>query len=688
MEGAFEWKKESPEANGMSESKLNILRDILADRGTKTFLVIRHDKIIYEWYSPDFDSTKLHYTASLAKALVGGMSLMIALNDGLISIDDPAWKYIPSWKDHLEKSKITIRHLATHSSGIEDAEEDNIPHEQLTGWKGAFWKQEPDPFSIAKDKAPVIFPPGTKFAYSNPGMAMLAYSVTASVKQDIRSLLRDRIMKPIGVSDNEWSISYGKTYELDGLRLCANWGGGSYTARAVARVGRLMLHKGNWEGKQLIASEWVEKAVSYANTPLPDRSSEKPVPASGLGWWTNFDGVWKSIPKDAFAGAGAGNQILMVIPSLDMIIVRNGSTLGDASKGEVPWGGLEKYLFNPLMAALEQDKNQVNDIPYPMSSAITGVSWDDEVIRLATGKSGDGSDNWPVTWADDDNLYTAYGDGYGFDPIVPTKLGLGFGKIIGDPFDIVGENIRSDAENIGMGRSGKKASGLLMVDGILYMLARNADNNGKYCQLAISSDHAKTWTWCDWMFKEFGYLTFINFGKNYTGVPEKYGNFVYMVSHDNPSAYEPADSFVLLRVPKDMITDRERYEFFKGLGSQNEPIWTKDITQRGAVFKNSGECLRSGISYNAGLKRFLWWQQIPDKGEDTRFKGGFGVYDAPEPWGPWTTVYYTKDWDMGPGETASFPTKWMSSDGKVCHLVFSGNDNFSIRKVAFKIDER
>jgi len=686
MEGNFDWQQESPESYGMSTTRLNALRDILADRGTKTFLVIRNDKIIYEWYSSDYGPATLHYTASLAKALVGGTSLMIALNDGLIAVDDPAWKYVPSWKDHPEKSKITIRHLATHSSDIEDAEEDGLSHDQLTGWKGAFWKQDPDPFSIAKDQAPIIFTPGTKYAYSNPGMAMLAYAVTASIKSDIRSLLKERIMKPIGVPDDEWSISYGRTYELDGLKLCAIWGGGSYTARAVARVGRFMLRKGNWEGKQLVAPEWIEKVISYAGTPIPDRSSGNPAPASGLGWWTNFDGVWKSVPQDAFAGAGAGNQILLVIPSLDMIVVRNGSTLGNTSRGEGFWGGLEKYLFNPLMEALNETPTGIS--PCPASPVITGVTWSDSIIRKATGKNRDGSDNFPLTWADDDNLYTAYGDGYGFDPIVPSKLGLGFARVMGDPPDISGENIRSDAENTGMGRSGKKASGLLMIDGVLCMLARNADNDGKYCQLAMSYDHAQTWKWCEWRFEEFGYLTFINFGKNYTGVPEKHGNYVYMVSHDNPGAYESAGHFVLLRVPKDKITDRESYEFFKGLDSQNEPIWTKDIAQRGVIFKNPGNCLRSGISYNAGLKRFLWWSQIPKDGEDTRFKGGFGIYDAPEPWGPWTTVYYTTNWDVGPGETASFPTKWMSPDGKVCHLVFSGNDNFSVRKVTFKTEER
>ena len=67
-------------------------------------------------------------------------------------------------------------------------------------------------------------------------------------------------------------------------------------------------------------------------------------------------------------------------------------------------------------------------------------------------------------------------------------------------------------------------------------------------------------------------------------------------------------------------------------------------------------------------------------GGDTRFAGGFGVYDAPEPWGPWTTVYHTNYWDVGPGETCSFPTKWMSPDGTTLHMVFSGEDAFSVRK--------
>jgi hypothetical protein len=69
---------------------------------------------------------------------------------------------------------------------------------------------------------------------------------------------------------------------------------------------------------------------------------------------------------------------------------------------------------------------------------------------------------------------------------------------------------------------------------------------------------------------------------------------------------------------------------------------------------------------------------------DTRFEGGFGIYDAPEPWGPWTTVFFTEKWDVGPGETASFPTKWMSADGRTLHLVFSGDDGFAVRRATLR----
>jgi CubicO group peptidase (beta-lactamase class C family) len=679
MSQGFEWQVASPESQGMSSLRLDALQRILAAKGTKTLLVIRRDHIVHEWYAPGFGPQVRHYTASLAKALVGGVSLMLALNDGRLAVDDSAWKHIPAWSDDPQRSRITVRHLATHSSGVEDAEQNGLPHDQLPGWKGAFWRRDPDPFSISRDEAPIIFEAGASYAYSNPGMAMLAYAVTASLRDaqqaDILGLLRERVMEPIGVPDEEWSIGYGQGYRLDGLTLYANWGGGEFTPRAVARVGRLMLRQGNWEGQQIVSPAWAEQAVTYAGTPLPDRPAGNPQPGSGLGWWTNFDGVWERVPRDAFAGAGAGNQVLLVVPSLDLIVVRNGEQLGDEAQGEGFWGGLEKHLFSPLMDAIAGP-------PCPPSDVITGVEFAaaSSIVRRARGVPAgtrfDGSDNWPLTWADDDNQYTAYGDGFGFEPYTETKLSLGYAKIVGPPGDFHGENIRSQSgERFGPGAEGAKASGMLMVDGILYMWVRNTGN----AQLAWSADHGQTWTWSDWKFTEsFGCPTFLNFGKNYNHARDGY---VYVYSPDADDAYTPADRLVLARVPKEQIAVRDAYAFFQRLDAERGPVWTMDIHQRGAVFSFPGKCYRSGTSYNVGLGRYLLCQVLP--GGDTRFEGGFGIYDAPEPWGPWTTVYFTERWDVGPGETSCFPTKWMSADGKTCCMVFSGDDSFSVRKVVF-----
>ena len=678
----------------MSKVRLDALRDGLATRGTKSLLVIRRDQIVYEWYAPDHGPDKPHYTASLAKALVGGMSLALALNDGLLDVDDSACAYIPAWRDDPLKSQITIRHLATHSSGIEDAELSQADRERalaegrtltdhhmaLPGWKGAFWRKTPDPFSISIHNAPVIFPPGTDYAYSNTGMAALAYAVTAALRgtpwSDIRTLLKARVMDPIGVPEGAWSIGYGETYPVDGLDLVANWGGGNFIARAVARVGRLMLRRGDWDGQQLIDAAWVKRVLAYAGTPVPSRPEGDPRPGSGLGWWTNFDGVWPSLPRDAFAGAGAGNQILLVVPCRDLIVVRNGATIGDLEQGEGFWGGVEKHLFTPLMDAfLDRLPEDADAAPYPPSPVIEDVIWSPHSAIVREGFHGD---NWPITWAEDGAQYTAYGDGYGFSPYLDKVLSLGFVKVTGLPPDFEGINIRSESgERVGHDITGAKASGMLMLDDILYMLARNTGNS----QLAWSVDGARMWTWADWRFTaSFGYPTFLNFGKNYASARDEY---VYVYSHDADSAYEPADRMVLARAPTDRIRERDAYEFFVRLDDDGSPVWSPDVAQRGAVFEHPGLCRRSGISYNAGLGRYLWWQQRAEHDVDTRFNGGFAIYDAAEPWGPWTTAYFTLEWDCGPGEMGSFPTQWMSADGTTCYLVFSGNDYFSVRKAVF-----
>jgi hypothetical protein len=287
-----------------------------------------------------------------------------------------------------------------------------------------------------------------------------------------------------------------------------------------------------------------------------------------------------------------------------------------------------------------------------------------------------------VTWGADDFLYTTWGDGTGFTPKVERKLSCGFARVSGGPEKFVGQNIRSGAEQLGDGRKGKKGWGILALHGTLYLWLGHANLNGGGAQLAWSRDGAANWTFADWQFAEFGMVGFVNFGRDYQGARDEY---VYAYSHDGTRADSPADRFVLMRAPKSQVHDRRAWQFFRTRYTDGRVEWTDDVRQRGSVFDHPGSCLRSAMTFCAPLKRYLWWQQIPlpagnpDRG-DTRFRGGFAIYDAPEPWGPWTTAYFTDAWDVGPGEHADFPAKWMSGDGKTLYLVFSGEDSFSVRR--------
>ncbi|MEJ1971794.1 MAG: hypothetical protein WDM96_04660 [Lacunisphaera sp.] len=278
-----------------------------------------------------------------------------------------------------------------------------------------------------------------------------------------------------------------------------------------------------------------------------------------------------------------------------------------------------------------------------------------------------------MTWADDDALYTAYGDGNGFEPFVPEKLSLGFARVTGGPGDFHGTNLATTSGDFtGDGRAGRKASGILMVDGVLYVLARNLDN----AQLGWSRDRGVTWTWADWKIHDELWLS--DLPEFWPELRRGARRLCLSYSLDRDGAYEAADRMVLARVPKDRLADHAAYEISSRAPQRGGRSGAETSEQRGAVFANPGACFRGGVSYDAGLKRYLWCQILPHSThpQGQRFQGGFGVYDAPEPWGPWTTAYYTTDWDTGPGESSSFPTKWMSADGRTVHLVFSGNGQF------------
>jgi CubicO group peptidase (beta-lactamase class C family) len=647
-----QWPVAAPEEVGMDGSLLAKAREY-ALTGEGSGMIVRHGNVVMRWG----DEEQTYDLKSSTKA-IGITAVGVALMDGKFeSLHEPAMKHHPALGVPPEVNRgagwlerITLFHLASQTAG----------------------------FGKAGGYTELLFQPGTKWCYSDGGPNWLAECVTLAYRRDLQELMFERVFSAIGIGreDLRWRPNAYRPVEIDGVARREFGAGIHANVDAMARIGYLYLHDGRWNGKQLVPSRFIDavRTGPYGVRGLPVIKPEEYGTASdhyGLLWWNNADGAMREVPRDAYWSWGLYDSLIVVIPSLDVVVARAGNSLSGSR--DPHYEPIEPFLSSIAMSVTDQGRWPC--APYPPSERIRSVEWSpvDTIIRHA-----DGSDNWAITWADDDQLYTAYGDGWGFEPEVDHKLSLGFARVIGTPENLLGVNVRTDTgERRGDGRGGPKASGLLCVEGVLYALVRNSGNS----QIAWSEDHARSWHWCDWKFEtSFGAPTFLNFGKNYAGARD---GFVYVYSNDDDSAYTAGDRMILARVAKSKIRVREVYEFFQGMDAQGEPTWTGDIRDRGAVFVNPGRCYRSGITYNAGLKRYLWCQTLPES-PDTRgprYQGGFGIYEAPEPWGPWRTVYFTETWDVGPGETSSLPAKWMSADGRVCHLLFSGNDCFSVRRV-------
>jgi hypothetical protein len=227
-----------------------------------------------------------------------------------------------------------------------------------------------------------------------------------------------------------------------------------------------------------------------------------------------------------------------------------------------------------------------------------------------------------------------------------------------------------------------KSHGLIAVDGDLYMIMTEQGNGWSRAKIGRSTDRGRTWSFNPgWDFDEpggaFAAACFLQFGQDYRGARDQY---VYGYSERRRNVFQP--DIVLFRVPKNRITDRRAYEFFAGADDQGDPKWTADVSHMRPVFSHP-EGVGWGIQamYHPVFRRYLLTVRHNDA-------AGWGIYDAPEPWGPWTTVaYYERGWlDPVRKFTFSFSQKWMSTDGKTMWMVFSGVDQydaFNVMKATF-----
>lgn len=646
---------------GLDPQKLDELKAWLLESDKRNFaaVVVRGGKIVLEVERGNSAKTDARRVASVSKAVCATV-LAIASEQSQhgktprkMSFDDPVFQFIP-WAEPLSdprKAKITVKQLLNHTSGI-------CP--EATGAKNEGTWEYVLGLSGDERTAKLAFDPGTASGYSTLALHHAALVCENVTGKSYDTFATEALFHPLGIEKVTFEFFEGSKA---GRHASHSIG---MPARELARIGYCMLRGGRW-GEQQVIPKWFvdETAKPTHSVTTPELRFKINAQVFSHGWEVpaRHDGErGRGIPGDARYKPGSGGQLLAFVPSLDLVIARQ-----TGSSGEWQY---EEFLRRACAC--------VTSAPMPL---INGIEWapKETIARFAKG-----SDNWPLTVDERGAMYGAYGDGQGFTPKAP-KLSMGLARVSGKPPELSGENISAPTlEATGDGNKGRKASALLCVDGTLYLWARNAGN----AQMAWSSDHGATWTWAEWKLSEsFGAPAFVVFGANYAGARDGY---IYVASQDSNTAYETADAVVLARVPKEKVRERDAWEFFLRAESGG-PVWTHDVSRRGAILTNPGKVYRVSVSYDAGLKKYLLVHAIPnaqsrDKAGkiDTRFFGGVAIYSAVEPSGPWEQIYATDKWDVGPGETLSFPPAWMSADGREAWLVFSGEDSLSIRKATFK----
>lgn len=303
--------------------------------------------------------------------------------------------------------------------------------------------------------------------------------------------------------------------------------------------------------------------------------------------------------------------------------------------------------------------------PYPRSRLIDSVAWDfGSAIQLAPG-----SDLWPITWAADDNLYTSWGDGGGFGGTNSDgRVSLGFARIEGSPPDIRATNIWGGKDALSSPSFGGKTAGMLAVDSVLYSWINTQDTSVPDFRLAWSYDYGITWTLSEWSVSSAGFApsTFLNTGRGHANAPD---GFIYAYGGQwghSPDVY-------LVRTSLEGTYEFGSYDFFTGLDADGEASWSRDSSYRTPVFsdKNLARTLNgafvASVVWIKGLNRFIL--TVAHGGA-----GGLGIFDAPNPWGPWSTVEYYEDW-YGAGDADalvySIPLKWVRDEGRNFWIVYS-----------------
>ena len=278
-------------------------------RGPTNGLVMRNDVVVTSWG----DTRQVDFTFSVAKSY---LSLLagVAAADGLIeSLDEPvALRVRDGGFEGPHNGAITWRQLLQQTSewdGTLFGKADVIDRNRSLALEGQGRKGDARPLRA----------PGTYWEYNDVRVNRLALALLQVFRRPLPEVFQERIMRPIGASDTwRWHGYRTSMVEIDGRMIesvsgGSHWGGGvEIHAEDQARIGLLMLRRGEWEGRRVLPESWIDESLAPCALN----------PNYGLMWWLNTAATrYPSASAAGFYASGAGGNITWVDPEHHIVAV-------------------------------------------------------------------------------------------------------------------------------------------------------------------------------------------------------------------------------------------------------------------------------------------------------------------------------------------------------------------------------
>jgi CubicO group peptidase (beta-lactamase class C family) len=335
-EAPFTFPRSAPEAQGISSSAILAFVDEAEQKldALHSIMIVRHGQVVAEgWWGP-YAADEPHMLFSLSKSFTS-TAVGLAIADGKLKLDDPVLGFFPDEAPAAPTANLKamrIRDLLTMSTGHHDEDVRDFPY---TGDE-----------SVVKNflSRPVSHKPGTFFFYNTPASYMLSAIVQKVTGQAVVDYLKPRLFDPLGIENPTWDASK-QGVSLGGFGL-------NVRTEDIARFGQLYLQKGQWQGRQLVPSAWVETATSrmMSNGSSPTSDWEQ---GYGYQFWRSRHGFYR--------GDGAHGQFCLILPQYDAVIAITAGTRDMASVMNLVWDRLVPALKPDALPADAAAKRKLTE---------------------------------------------------------------------------------------------------------------------------------------------------------------------------------------------------------------------------------------------------------------------------------------------------------------------------------------